>query len=69
MSEGIPKGMFNFELEPVISDLESSPITIPSFPSIFIPDLDETKIDVTVSYPKPPKPSPKIGKILRKFES
>lgn len=63
MSEGIPEGMFNFEPESDISN------HFPSLPTLFSPDLDETKIDITVSYPKPPKPSSNIGKILRKFES
>lgn len=69
MSEGTPEGMFDYKPELVISDPESPPITTPSNPSVFRPDFDETEIDLTVSYPKPPKPSPNIGKILREFES
>lgn len=69
MSEGTSKGMFNYEPEPFLSDPESPFIIIPSNPSVFGPDFDETKIDLTISYPKPPKPSPNIGKILKKFES
>lgn len=61
--------MFNFERGPVISDPETPQITIPSLPTLFDPDINETKINLTVSYPKPPKPSPNIGKTLRKFES
>lgn len=54
MSKGTPEGMFNYEHEPVLSDPELPPIIIPQFPSVFCPDLDETKIDLTVNYPKPP---------------
>lgn len=61
--------MFNYEPEPVLSDPESPPITIPLFPLVFGSDLDETKIDLTVSYRKPSKTSPNISKILWKFES
>lgn len=61
--------MFNYEHEPVISNPKTPPIIFPSLPTLFGPDLDETKIDLTVSFPKPPKPTPNIGEILRKFES
>lgn len=66
VSEGTPKGIFNYEPKSVISNPKSPLITTPS---VFGPDFDESKIDLTVSYPKPPKPSSNIGKIMRKFES
>lgn len=69
MYEGTPEGLFNFEPEPIVSDLETPSITSPTLLTLFGPDLDETKIDLIVSFPKPPKPSPNFGKILRKFES
>lgn len=69
MSKGTTEGMFNFEPEPVIFDPETPLITILSLPTLFGSDLDETKIDPTTSYPKPTKPTPNIGKILRKFGS
>lgn len=69
VSDGTPEGMFNYEPELVLFDPEPPPIIIPSFPSVFGHTLDQTKIDLTVSYPKPPKSSPNISKILRKFES
>lgn len=66
MSEGTPEGMFNFELELVVSNPETPPIIFPSLPTLYGPDLDETRIDLTVNFPKPTR---NIGKILRKFES
>lgn len=68
-SEGTLEGMFNFEPEPVVSDLETPPIIFPTLPTFYGPDNDETIIDLSVRVPKPPKPSPNIGKIPRKFKS
>lgn len=62
--------MFDFEPEPTSPDHESPLIIVPSFPSLFGPDFDESKINLTVKYPKQPtKSSPNFGKVLRKFES
>lgn len=61
--------MFNYEPEPEIFDLETPPIIFPTLPTLYGPDHDETIIDLFVKIPKLPKPSPNIGKILRKFES
>lgn len=36
---------------------------------LYGPEFDESRINLTVNYPKPPKSSPNISKILRKFES
>lgn len=69
MSDETPEGMFNFEPVSISSDLESPSIIFPSFPSIYGPDFTETRINLTVNYPKPPKSSPNISKIMRKFES
>lgn len=69
MSDGTPEGMFNFEPEPISSDHESPHIIFPSFPSVHGLEFDESRINLTVSYPKPLKSSPNIGKILRKFDS
>lgn len=60
MSKGTPEGMFNYEPEPVISDPETPLITFPSLLTRFGPDLDETKIDLTVSFPKPPNLLPTL---------
>lgn len=70
VSDGTPYCMFNFEPEPTSPDHESPPVIVPSFPYVYDPDFNEFRINHTVNYPKqPPKSSPNIGKILRKFES
>lgn len=61
--------MFNFEPGPVVSDPETPSIIFPLLPTLYGPDLYETRIYLTISFPKPPKPTPNIGKILRKFDS
>lgn len=62
--------MFEFEPEPISPDHESHPIIVPSFPCVYGPDFDKSIINLIVKYLKqPPKSSPNIGKVLRKFES
>lgn len=69
MSEGTPEDMFNYEPKPKVSDSETPLVIFPTLPTLYGPDPNETIIDLSVIIPKPPKPSPNIGKILRKFES
>lgn len=69
MYDGTPDGMLNFEPEPTSPDVESPSIIVSSFPFVYGPDFDESRINLTINYPKPPKSFPIIGKILRKFES
>lgn len=69
MSEGTPEGMFKYDLEPEVSDSETPHIIFPTLPTLYGLNHDETIIERFIIIPKPPKPSPNIGKILRKFES
>ncbi|XP_050918435.1 proline-rich receptor-like protein kinase PERK9 [Lathyrus oleraceus] len=66
ISEGTPEGIFNFE--PTITSPESSPIIQPSHPSVFGPDFNESRINLTIKYPKmPTQSSPDLGKVLNDF--
>ena len=44
--------MFNFEPEPISPDYESPAIIVPSFPSVYGPDCDESRINLIINYPK-----------------
>lgn len=67
VSDGTPEGLLNFEPKPISP--ESPPIILPSHPSVYGPDFDESRINLTVKYPKQPtKSSHNFGKVLRKFE-
>lgn len=55
MSEDTPEGMFNIKPEPEVFDPETPMIIFPI-------------IDIFIRIPKPPKPIPNIGKIMKKFE-
>lgn len=60
--------MFDFELE--VTSLESSPIILPSHPSVFGPDFDESRINLTIKFSKIQTPSsPDLGKIIMEFDS
>jgi hypothetical protein len=60
--------MFDFERE--ITSPKSPPIIQPSHPSVFGPDFDESRINLTVKYPKiPTQSSPDLGKVLMDFDS
>lgn len=69
MSGGTPEGMLNFELELEVSDSKTSKVIFLTLPTLYGLDPDETIIVLSVRISKPPKPSPNIIKILRKFES
>lgn len=68
MSEGTPKGMFNFEPAPVVSDSETPKVIFLTLPTLYGSDPDQNIIDIFVRIPIPPKESPNIGKILKNFE-
>lgn len=56
-----------FDFEPIITSLESSPVIQPS---IFGPDFDESRINLTIKYSKlPTQSSPDLGKVLTNFDS
>lgn len=59
-----------FYFEPEITSPELSPIILPSHPSVFGPDFDESIINLTIKYPKiQTSSSPDLGKILMEFDS
>lgn len=63
VSEGTTKGKFDFE--PENTSLESSPIIQSSYPFVYGPDFDESRINLIVKYPKVQKPSSSnLGKVL-----
>lgn len=68
VSEGTSEETFNFE--PEITSPKSFVIILPSHPSVFGLDFDESIINLTIKYPKIQTPSsPDLRKILMEFDS
>lgn len=67
VSEGTPEAMFDFK--PEINSPESSPIIQPSHLFVFGPNFDESRINLTIQYPKiPTQSSLDLGKVLTDFD-
>lgn len=59
-----------FDFEPTITSPESPPIIQSLHLLIFGPDFDESKINLTIKYPKVQTPSsPDLGNVLTDFDS
>lgn len=69
MPEGTSEGLFNFEPELEVFDSERHEAIPPSLPSVYGLDPHPTITDLSVRFPRKPKPNPNVGKILKNFES